>query len=61
MEQLGKKANKVTPIFITIDPSTDTPEVIKDYISNFDARMVGLTGSDAQIKQAANAYKSFYS
>lgn len=60
MVLLGNKADQVAPIFISVDPKRDTPEVMKTYFSNFDSRIVGLTGSDEQVKQAAAAYKAYY-
>ena len=60
MQNLGKKANAVTPIFITVDPERDTVKHLNDYVKNFDARMVGLTGSADQIKQAAKVYRVYY-
>ena len=51
----------VTPVFITIDPARDTPQVVGDYTDNFHPDMIGLTGSDAQIAAASRAYKTFYS
>lgn len=60
MAQLGEKADAFTPVFITVDPANDTPLQIKDYLSNFDSRIVGLTGTSEQLKQAASAYKVYY-
>jgi protein SCO1/2 len=60
MEKLGSDGDKVVPIFITIDPERDTVQQMADYVSNFDPRMVGLTGTEEQIKQAAEAYRVFY-
>ncbi len=57
LEQDGKM---VTPVFISIDPARDTPEVVGDYARNFHERMVGLTGSPEQIKIASQAYKTYY-
>jgi protein SCO1 len=48
------------PVFITIDPGRDTPEIMAEYASNMHPAMVGLTGSEAQIKAAADAYKVLY-
>ncbi len=50
----------VTPVFISIDPARDTPEVVGDYANNMHERMIGLTGSAAQIKAASQAYKTYY-
>ncbi len=58
---LAEQGIDATPIFITIDPARDTPEVVGDYIQNFHPEMIGLTGSDAQIDAAAKAYRVVYS
>ncbi len=50
----------VTPVFITVDPARDTPEVMKSYVDNMDPRMIGLSGTEEQIRAAAQAYKTFY-
>jgi protein SCO1/2 len=60
LELLGAKADKVTPVFITIDPKRDTVEQMASYISNFHERFVGLTGSQTQIHTAAKAYRIYY-
>lgn len=59
MEALGDKANQVAPIFITVDPERDTPEVIRDYLANFDQRIVGLTGEPEELKAVQRAYKAY--
>lgn len=60
MEKLGDKQSDVVPMFISIDPTRDTVEQMRDYVSNFHPRFVGLTGTEAQIKKAAEAYHVFY-
>lgn len=60
MDILGPKAEKVTPIFITVDPERDTPEFLLDYVKNFHPRMVGLTGTPENIAAVAKAYKVYY-
>ncbi|MFN7051418.1 MAG: SCO family protein, partial [Gemmobacter sp.] len=50
----------VTPLFISIDPKRDTPEVLADFTDNLHPRMVGLTGSEAQVKAASLAYKTYF-
>jgi protein SCO1/2 len=60
LESMGPKADAIQPIFITIDPARDTPEVLKSYVSNFHPRMVGLTGTEAEIASITKAYR-FYS
>jgi protein SCO1/2 len=53
-------AAKVQPIFITVDPERDTPAVVGEFVANFHPRLIGLTGTPAQVKQAADAFKVFY-
>lgn len=50
----------VTPVFISIDPARDTPEVVGEYASYMHERMIGLTGSPEQVKAASKAYRTFY-
>ena len=61
LDGLGPKAEKVAPIFITLDPERDTPEVTGDYVKNFGKNFVGLTGSPEAIAEAAKAYRVAYS
>jgi cytochrome oxidase Cu insertion factor (SCO1/SenC/PrrC family) len=60
LDTLGDKAEQVTPVFITIDPERDTVAKVADYVKNFHARFVGLTGTPEEIKQAAKAYRVYY-
>lgn len=59
---LGKKAEDFQTVFISVDPARDTPKVLSNYLSNtaFPRRTLGLTGTDAQVKDAAHAYRVFY-
>jgi protein SCO1 len=61
LDQLGNKADKVLPIFVTVDPERDTPEVLRDFVKNFSPRLVGLTGSPEAVTAAAKAYRVVYS
>jgi protein SCO1/2 len=60
LDELGPKAEQVVPIFITLDPERDTPEVVGAYVKNFGSRFVGLTGSPEAIAAAADAYRVPY-
>jgi protein SCO1 len=52
-------AKPVHALFITLDPDRDTPAVMKDYVSSFDPRIVGLTGSQAAIDKVAHEYRVY--
>ena len=60
MNRLQNRADQVQPIFISIDPEHDTTERVADYVRAFHPSMVGLTGSDEQIKKAAEAFNVTY-
>jgi protein SCO1/2 len=64
LDKLGPRANKIVPLFITVDPKRDTPEKLKVYLANFEPHtaphFVGLTGNDADVAQAAKAYRVYY-
>ncbi len=60
LEELGEDAKKIVPLFITIDPERDTVAQMAEYVRNFHASLIGLTGTPAQIKQAARAYRVYY-
>jgi len=57
---LDAQGYKVKPVFITVDPARDTPESLAYYAEAMHPRMVGLTGTEAEIKAAADAYKVYY-
>ena len=54
------RAAKVRPIFITVDPARDTPAVLRQFVGNFHPRLIGLTGSKAQIDAVAKEYSAFH-
>jgi cytochrome oxidase Cu insertion factor (SCO1/SenC/PrrC family) len=58
---LGPLADRIAPLFITVDLGRDTPSRLTEYLANFDTRIIGLTGSNEQIAAAANAYRVYYS
>ena len=61
LDQLGDKAKKVVPIFITLDPERDTPEAVGAYVKNFSSNIVGLTASKEAISATAKAYRVSFS
>jgi cytochrome oxidase Cu insertion factor (SCO1/SenC/PrrC family) len=61
LDSLGPKADVIQPVFITIDPQRDTPEVLKQYVGNFHPRLMGLTGTPEDIASVAKTYRVFFS
>ena len=61
-QALGERADDVQIIFITVDPERDTPQALKDYLSSdgFPEGVIGLTGTPAQVRAAADAYRAAY-
>jgi protein SCO1/2 len=60
MDRLAAKGDNIVPVFISVDPERDSPAILKAYVAAFHPSMVGLTGSAAEIKAAAKAYKVHY-
>lgn len=58
-QALGPKGDRLRTFFITVDPERDTPELLRDYISSFDPRIVGLTGSPTDTAAALKAYRGY--
>lgn len=54
-------AAKIQPIFITVDPQRDTPAVLKQFVSAFHPRAIGLTGTEAEIADAAKKFAVYFS
>jgi protein SCO1/2 len=61
LKQLRKQGKEVQPVFITCDPARDTPQVLKDYLAEFDENIIGLTGSHEDIKQTCKHYRVYFS
>ena len=59
LQKLGPDADRTGALFITVDPERDTPAVLKDYLSNFDPHLRGLTGDQASINAAIKAYRVY--
>ena len=57
---LAEGGQSMTPLFISIDPNRDTPEVVGDFAFNMHEKMIGLTGSPEQVKAASQAYRTYY-
>ncbi len=53
------RQEQVVPVFITVDPERDTVEVMRNYVTSFHPRLVGLTGSKAEVDQALRAWRVY--
>jgi protein SCO1 len=60
LDKLGKRADEIVPIFITLDAARDTPEKLATYVKAFHPRLVGLTGSESDIAATAKAYRVYF-
>lgn len=60
VEILQERGITVKPVFISVDPKRDTPEVLDDFTANIHPRMLGLTGSPEQVKAASQAYRTYF-
>ena len=60
LDQLGPQAKAVQPLFVTVDPERDTPEVMKEYTDAFHPAIVGLTGTPEEIAATAKVYRVYY-
>jgi protein SCO1/2 len=60
LKALGPDADKLNVIFVSVDPERDTPEQLKLYLSNFDPRIQGFTGTPENIAKTAKAYRVYY-
>ena len=56
LEGLGADASKLQPAFVTVDPKRDTRDVLTEYLKSFDPRIIGLTGTQAQIDHMVKEY-----
>ena len=60
MRMLGPDADKLNYVFVTVDPEHDTTKVMHDYVSAFDPRIRGFTGTPDQIAKVTSEYRVYY-
>jgi protein SCO1/2 len=58
--KLGPDAEKVNALFVTVDPERDTPETLKEYLSSFNPRLIGVGGDADALAAVAKAYRVYY-
>ncbi|WP_440635575.1 SCO family protein [Bradyrhizobium sp. PUT101] len=56
---MGKDADKVNAVFISVDPERDTPATMKDYLSSFDPHLEGLSGAPAETAKVITSYRVY--
>ncbi|HCS22495.1 MAG TPA: SCO family protein [Alphaproteobacteria bacterium] len=59
LKEMGADADKIQPIFVTTDPKRDTSARLKEYLADYDSRVVGLTGTDEQVEHIKSIYKVY--
>lgn len=60
LKALGPDADRLNVVFVSVDPERDTPEQLKLYLSNFDRRIQGFTGTPEAVAKTAKAYRVYY-
>jgi cytochrome oxidase Cu insertion factor (SCO1/SenC/PrrC family) len=60
IKSLATDGDELQPVFITLDPERDTPETLRSYVASFHPRFVALSGTVAEVRQVATAYKVFF-
>jgi len=60
LNKLGAEADKIQPVFVSIDPERDKPAVLKEYLTSFDPRIMGLTGTPEEIAETAKEFRVYY-
>jgi protein SCO1/2 len=59
LKAMGRDAENISALFVTVDPERDTPDVLARYLSNFSPRIRGLTGDQAAVDQMVKAYRAY--
>ncbi len=60
VDALRERGHDIRPVFISVDPERDTPEMLATFVGMFHDDMIGLTGDAEQVRAAAQAYRVYY-
>lgn len=59
LRAMGNDGDRVGVLFVTVDPERDTPDLMRDYLSSFDPRVVGGTGDAEAIRKVEKTYRAY--
>ena len=57
LDAIGSEAARIQPLFVSVDPARDTVELLRDYMGHFHPSLIGLTGTERQVRAVAKAYR----
>ncbi len=60
LDRIGPLADRIQPLFVTVDPKRDDKDAVRQYAAAFGTRVIGLTGTEEQVSAAARAYRVYY-
>jgi protein SCO1/2 len=60
LQKLGAKADKIAPVFITLDAERDPPAKVAEYAKSFSPKLIGLSGTAEEVNAAAKAYRVYF-
>lgn len=60
LQTMGLEGRVIRPLFVTLDPDRDTPEILKSYLAMFGQNITGLTGDPKEIEKLAQAFKIYF-
>jgi protein SCO1/2 len=59
MKELGAESDRLRVVFVSVDPDRDTPEKLDEYLTSFDPRFVGLSGSHEETDRIVKAFRVY--
>lgn len=59
MRDMKQEADRFHFVFISVDPERDRPEILREFLGSFDERIIGLTGTQAEVEEALESFMAF--